>query len=112
VSKSRRIGTGFESAIVGWLRGEGFDAERLTLSGNLDEGDVVVRDGAVTIIEAKAERSIDLSSYVNEAKVERDNYCRKRSLDPSAVDAVAVVKRRGKSIGEAYVVTTLDEYFA
>lgn len=111
-SASRRKGTQHETAIVNYLRELGYDAERLRLSGRDDEGDVVAKcDDVRVVIEAKAERSIDLASYVDEARRERDNYCKKRGLDPATVDAVAVVKRRNKGIAEAYVVTSLNEFF-
>ena len=110
---SRRTGTAFESALVKHIRERfGLRAERLRQAGKNDCGDIAVDDiGLVYLIEAKAEKSINLSGYVSEATVERRNYCRARGIDVSGVMPLAVIKRRGKGIGEAYVVTTLDEFF-
>lgn len=110
---SRRIGTAFESALVAHIRERfGLRAERLRQAGKNDQGDIAVDDvGLVYLIEAKAEKSINLSGYITEAEVERKNYCRARGIPESAVMPLAVVKRRGKGIGDAYVVTTLDQFF-
>jgi len=109
---SRRTGTAFESALVKHIRDRfGLRAERLRQSGKNDCGDIAVDDvGLVYLIEAKAEKSINLSGYVAEAEAERRNYCRARGISESGVMPLAVVKRRGKGIGEAYVVITLDEF--
>lgn len=114
-ASARRRGAQYESDVVTYLRQEGLDSERLRLSGTLDEGDIVTREGSgddvlYTVIEAKAEREFSFSEYVAEAAKERKNFIAKRGLDSSMVDGIAVVKRPGKSIGESYVVTTLDQY--
>lgn len=112
-NKNKRTGTEWETRIVNTCRGQGFEAERLTLTGANDEGDVVIKDtegGRVIVVEAKAERQINLSSYVRQAVTERNNYCRKRGLNPDSVDAVVFIKRRNHSIGEGYAVTTIKEY--
>jgi len=110
---SRRTGTAFESALVKHIRERfGLRAERLRQSGKNDQGDIAVDDvGLVYLIEAKAEKSINLSGYIVEAEAERRNYCRARGIPESGVMPLAVVKRRGKGIGEAYVVIGLDEFF-
>src|SRR5659263_256491 len=110
---SRRIGTAFESALVAHIRERfGLRAERLRQAGKNDQGDISVDDvGLVYLIEAKAEKAINLSGYIAEAEVERKNYCRARGIPESGVMPLAVVKRRGKGIGDAYVVTTLDQFF-
>jgi hypothetical protein len=112
---AKRRGTQYESDLVAYLRSFGGDAERLRLAGVADEGDIVLRERVAgetlyTVIEAKAEKEMNFSGYVTEAAVERKNYLTKRGLDPHMVDGIAVVKRPGKSVGESYVVTTLDAY--
>ena len=110
---SRRKGTEFETALVKHIRDRfGLRAERLRQSGAADQGDIAVDDvGLVYLIEAKAEKRITLSAYVTESETERGNYCRARSIPESGVMPLAVVKRPGKGIGQAYVVITLDEFF-
>lgn len=101
----------FEKDLLDWFRARGFDAERLRQAGTLDEGDLVVKDGGVYVIEAKAEQRIDLPGYIREARAERDNYCARRKLDPAGVMPLVVVKARRKPISEAYVVVPLEEFF-
>lgn len=72
-------------------------AERRTLGGANDQGDIAGIPGVV--IECKAERAITLSSYVDETEKERTNN--------GARLGVAWIKRRGKtSPGAGYVVMT------
>lgn len=114
---ARRIGSKFETDVVAWLRSNGLDAERLHLAGKNDEGDIAVIDHDAAdplryVIEAKAERQISLGTYIGEVLTERHNYAVARGLMPDDIMPVVVVKRRGKSIGDSYVVTTLTEFFA
>lgn len=108
---SKRKGSTFESALVTTLREHGLEAERLHLNGKEDEGDLVVRDQwGKLIVEAKNEAKIDLARYIKEALEEADNYTRHRGMDRQEVTGVAIVKARGKSILDSYVVTTLREF--
>lgn len=101
MSASRRKGTAFESAVVAWLRANGFPAaERRALAGALDRGDIAGVTGWA--IECKATRTIDLAAAIDEARVEAAN---------AGVDRyVAVIKRRGKPVGQAYVVMPLENF--
>ncbi|WP_159795589.1 hypothetical protein [Puerhibacterium puerhi] len=113
---ARQRGARFEIDLLNALREVGLDAERLRLAGVDDEGDLVVREGSggevlYTVIEAKAEKEMNFSGYVAEAQKEREHFIRRRGLNPSFVDGIAVVKRPGKSILDAYVVTTVRDYF-
>lgn len=109
---SKRKGSAFESALVTTLREHGLEAERLHLNGKEDEGDLVVRDQwGKLIVEAKNEAKIDLARYIKEALEEADNYTRHRGIDRQEVTGVAIVKARGKSILDSYVVLTLAEFF-
>lgn len=113
---SKRKGTQWETDIVNGSRKAGHRAERIPNTGRLDESDVYIeirgKDGRrrELIVEAKAERSIRLSAYVEEALAERDNYCKARGLDPAEFEAVAFVKRRNHSWAKGYAVTTIEEY--
>lgn len=111
-SASKARGSAFELGVLKYLREAGFDTERLRLAGKEDEGDLVVKDGAIHILECKATARLDLPGYLREAEVEAGNYAKHRNLDPAIVNGVAVIKRRNASIGQAYVVMTLDQYFS
>lgn len=94
-----------------YLRANGFDCERLRLAGREDEGDLVVKDGNVTIIEAKATRRLDTASGVREAMLEKVNYANHRGLDPDTITATMIWKSPGKPVGQGLVILTVDEFF-
>lgn len=96
MSRSRRIGTAWESQIVDFLRLRGWPhVERRALNGAKDRGDVAGIPGVV--IEAKAAARHELAAWLDEANVERDN--------DGADLGVVWVKRRGKGTpGDAFVV--------
>lgn len=108
-------GATFETDIKDYARSQGYDAERLARTGAKDEGDVVIRAdflGSIGIIEAKAPGStgkIDLSGWTREAQLEAKHYAEARGLDRDAVLAAVVIKARGKSIADAYVVLRLGD---
>jgi Holliday junction resolvase len=114
-AKARAAGTAFETALLAKLRSFGLNAERLRLSGKRDEGDIAAFDPAdpqtIWVIEAKAEKSMNLAGYIREAEVERENYAAKRGILPDDVMPVVVVKRRNQPIEKAYVVTTVEQFF-
>ncbi len=101
MSAQRDKGTRWESAIVAYLRGEGFPyAERRGLSGAKDRGDLTGIPGV--IVEAKSVARLDLSGWLDEAERERDN--------ARADIGVVWIKRRGyQSPGRAYVLMTGDD---
>lgn len=95
MSKSKRRGTAWESAIVTFLRDSYWPhAERRTLSGANDRGDIA---GVIGVcIEAKDQARHSLAEWWGEAVKERDN----------SGSAIGVVwfKRRGKaSARDGYV---------
>lgn len=108
---TNRKGTLWETKLLNHLRSNGFDVERLRLTGKEDEGDLVVKDGGVVIVEAKDEKRINLAGYLREAEAEAENYAKHRGLDPQLVTPVAIVKRRNHGVGKAYVVMTVDTFF-
>ncbi len=101
-SAPKRRGSQFERDVVSFLRTHGFsDAERAFGAGRpCDIGDVVGIPGVT--IECKAARSIDLAGFVDEAARER--------LNARQPFAVAIVKRRNKPTGAAYVVMDLESF--
>jgi len=104
MNKSKQKGTAFETAVVDYVHGLMPDAivVRQTMKGSKDEGDVAVyRDGRKFIIECKNTATIDLAGAVDEAAIECTN---------AAADlGIAVIKRRGKGVGESYAVIKLED---
>jgi hypothetical protein len=98
-SAPKRKGSAFERDVVGYLREHGFpDAERAYGAGRPEDvGDIAGIPGVT--VECKATKSIDLAGFVDEAEHER--------LNARQPVAVVVVKRRGKSTAQAYVVMDL-----
>ena len=114
-ARNRRKGARWEGDLKEGLRNQGFDTERLKLTGKEDEGDLVVRlpSGLLAprdrlIIEAK-DAAMNVTDFIRQATVEADHYASHRSLDRGSVLAIAAVKRRGKNWREAVVLTTLGE---
>jgi hypothetical protein len=72
VNKPKMKGTMAESAVVSFLRTQGFPyAERLALQGGKDRGDITGIPGIC--IEVKNTQTYTLSSWLKEAMVEKEN---------------------------------------
>ena len=111
-------GATYEIDITKYFRGIGYDAERLARRGSKDEGDVVIRTdfvgGTIGILECKAPgagNAIDLSGWTKEAQVEAGNYAEARGLKREAILSAVVIKARGKSIEDSYLVLRLGDVF-
>lgn len=100
MSASKRKGTGWESAVVQFLKENGAThAERRSLNGAKDRGDIAGIPGVV--IECKNEKAVTLAAYLDEANTEAAN--------DGARIGVAWIKRRGKtSPGQGYVLLDGD----
>ena len=116
--KSHKVrGATFETDIKDWFRANGYDAERLARTGAKDEGDVVVRAdflGNIGVIEAKAPGEsgrIDLSGWTKEAQTEATHYSQARGLDRESILSAVLIKARGKSIEDSYLVLRLGDVF-
>ena len=112
----KQRGATYESDIRDYMRALGHIAERLSRTGKNDEGDVsvVASDGHVYVFECKApgaSNRIDLSGWTKEAQTERINYAKVRSLDLDKVFTAVLIKARGKSIADSYLVFRLGDYF-
>lgn len=113
----KQRGATFETELRDYFRRNGYDSERLARTGARDEGDVVVRKdflGSIGVIEAKApgkDGRIDLSGWGKESQVESQNYANSRGLDISQVLAAVIIKARGKSIPDSYLVFRLGDIF-
>lgn len=107
---NKRIGSAWEGGLLGYLRQRFVTAERSALVGAKDEGDLwLTHDGIPYVLELKAEKRIDLASYVQEAELEAAHWHAARPHMPKPHWA-AVVKRRNHGAGKAYVVMTVDEW--
>ena len=110
-------GATYETDIKDWFRGHGYDAERLARTGARDEGDVVVRSdflGSIGVIECKAPgagNAISLSGWTAEAQLEAKHYAEARGLDKDSVLPAVLIKARGKSIADSYLVLRLGDVF-
>jgi len=110
-------GATFETDIKDWFREHGYDSERLARTGARDEGDVVVRKDflkKIGIVECKAPgagNAIDLSGWTKEAQLEAKHYAEARNLKGEEVLPAVIIKARGKSISDAYLVLRLGDVF-
>jgi hypothetical protein len=111
-ARNKRKGAEWECDLRDGLRSVGEDIERLRLTGTEDEGDHVIRedDGHFLIIEAKNAK-FEPGVFVGEMEREVANFAKHRGLDVAKVDGVVIVKRRGKSWRQAFVLTTVERYF-
>ena len=101
-SAPKRKGSQFERDVVRYLQAHGFpDAERAYGAGRPEDvGDIAGVPGVT--VECKATKSIDLAGFVDEAERER--------LNARQPYGVAVVKRRGRSAADSYVVCNLATF--
>ena len=113
----KRRGASFEIDLRDYFRRNGYDSERLARRGSKDEGDIVVRQdflGKIGIIEAKAPGKsgrIDLPGWTREAQTEAGNYSEARNIERDKILSAVVIKARGKSIEDSYLVLRLDDVF-
>ena len=117
---NKRKGADWEITLMKGLREEGLHVERLRLSGNEDEGDLYIwfpftgPDGGratYLVIEAKA-GAMHPAEFVREARAERTNFAKHRQLaEHEDVRSIVIVKARGKSWKDAYVLTTVRDFF-
>ena len=109
----KQRGSRFEVEVRDWFRNRKHVAERLARTGKNDEGDVFVNaNKKMHVLEAKAPgagNKIDLSGWLKEVEIEASNYAKHRSLE-RIPNPIVVIKARGKSIDDAYVVTRLKDY--
>jgi hypothetical protein len=98
----RRKGSAFERDVVHYLQAHGFpDAERAFGAGRPEDiGDVVGIPGVA--VEVKNHACLELAQWIDEADRERVN-----AKQPYGV---VVVKRRGKSAAQSYVVCDLATF--
>lgn len=102
MSAAKKKGTSAETAVVGYLRAQGFvQTERRALNGNNDRGDIAGIPG--TVIEVKNCTRTELAAWIDEAELEGDN--------DGAQVAVVWHKRRGKGQPADWFVTMTGAQF-
>jgi hypothetical protein len=102
MSASKRKGTAWETAITKYLRDNGAPhAERRTLNGTKDRGDITGIPGVV--IEAKNTNRIDLADWISETETERRN-------DNAEIGACWIKRRGHTNPGAGYVLMTGDRF--
>lgn len=101
-NRMKSMGTAHETAIKDWLRLNGWPyAERKTLAGAADEGDLRLSERVPFVIEAKTAKSTTdkaaLGTFVKELKAEVSN--------SGAESGAVVLKKRGTTdVGEYYAI--------
>ena len=103
---SKDRGTRWETQVVNYLKLFGFPYSRRTaLAGAQDKGDIYLGDdppGGQVTTECKDHKQIALAEFVDEAIAEAKN--------AGTPLGVAIIKRRGRGVSQAYVVTTLEQW--
>lgn len=104
-------GKKYETDLMKFFRSNSLDVERLRLTGEEDEGDLLLRfdTGERLVVEAKRRKAMDLGGWLQEAEVEAKNYAKHRGI-PTPVGFVVVHYRRQHGLSQSYVTTTLEEY--
>jgi hypothetical protein len=114
--RNRRAGQRWQTVLRDGLRDAGLNIERLALAGVEDEGDHVIRLTAglpvrqFVVIEAKA-GVLHPAEFVREAQLEAGHFAYHRGLSAAEVTGIAVAKKRGANWRDAYVLTTVGDYF-
>ena len=105
-----RKGAGFETAVLKWFRSKGVNAERLSKTGPLDEGDLVTMiAGKTYIFELKNRATLSLPEFWREAVIEAEHYAKARNLEV-VPPAYVIVKRRKAGIEKAWVIQDLEQW--
>jgi len=104
---SKVKGTRWETEVVRYFAGKiPHQVERRALHGGLDRGDILITGGfgAKFALECKAvvDWSKKLSGFVKEAEQE--------AMNAGVPYGVCILKRRGKSVQDAYVVLSLKQF--
>lgn len=115
---SKAKGTAAETAVVNYARTHGFSqAQRLTLTGNQDRGDIILCPGLICEVKAhKTWTDLDIDQWLDETEQEVHNMWAwwNRDVDklsgrPLAFRGFLVIKRPGKTDpGKWWVIERAD----
>lgn len=110
--RNRAAGKSWERQIETDFRALSLDTERTRDSGEHDQGDLVVRvGGKYHVLEAKNVSKVNMTDFVRQAELERDNFAAKRGLPSTAAFGAALVKRKGKTSAlDGFVLMSGREY--
>ena len=105
MSKAKAKGTAAETALVLWLRDNGYElAERRALTGKADRGDIAGIPNVV--IEVKSGAKLEIPAWLKETEIER--------INDGALAGYLVIKPKGvgaANIGQWWVVQTVEQVF-
>ena len=114
MNKAKAKGTSAESAVVAYLRDAGFKrAERRTLNGANDRGDIAGIDGVV--IEVKNCQTLSLPQWLRELEAEMKNEAKHQFVitggDGRTITGIIIAKRKGTTdVGEWYAIQTVSQW--
>jgi hypothetical protein len=102
VNKAKKAGTEHESRSVIWFKTHGWlYARRIVMKGQRDEGDIDLGNGIPVVLEAKAEKTVNLAGYIKELDAE--------IVNAGAETGFVIIKRRGtRDVGKYYALTTVE----
>ena len=96
MSKQRAKGTAAETAVLRYVRGEGFPwAERMALTGAADCGDISLLPGRLVVIEVKSHASAATGQPGDAQLTEWMRQTRAERVNAGADYGILVVKRKG-----------------
>lgn len=102
MTRSKDIGTRWETAVVNYLNEQGFDVERRALAGVNDKGDIAGLAGWT--LECKAVKQFQPGEWMKEAERE--------ALNAGTPYYAVVAKRRQKGVADGYVLMPLKIFTA
>jgi Holliday junction resolvase len=104
MSKARQKGTAAETAVVKWLRANGWkDADRHPLRGQADQGDIKAINN--TVLEVKNHRSYQIPAWLREVEAEKQN--------AKAEFGAIIIKPNGiglSSVGQWWAVLSVEDF--
>jgi len=105
MSKNKAKGTAAETALVNWLKENGYEnAERRALSGKADRGDIAGVSNRV--IEVKSGSRLEIPAWLKETEAER--------INDGALAGYLVIKPKGigaSNVGKWWVIQTVEQVF-
>ena len=119
MSTARKSGTAAESAVVRWLRDNGWpDVDRAPLRGVLDTGDLTGMPGHVISVKHRGtDQPLRWSTWLRDLqRMQRNARPSRMNVDidgdPFVPSGLIICKRTGTTdVGDWYAMTTVRDYF-
>lgn len=107
-SRSKRVGSRYETDLRDWGLAAGYDIDRLALNGSKDLGDLHIRtkSNGFMVVEAKNVAKLALPEWWEEAQTEADNH---EDLYGRPSFPWIVHKRRGHGTGKSWLTASLED---